>query len=57
MDSLNKFEFSFVAPIHFLQKKWGEGDKISGMRASAPIWASEATLAKLAQIGELARRL
>ena len=26
MDSFNKFEFSFVAPIHFLQKKWGEGD-------------------------------
>ena len=29
MDSFNKFEFSFVAPIHFLQKKWGEVDKIS----------------------------
>ena len=25
----SKFEFSFVAPIHFLQKKWGEVDKIS----------------------------
>ena len=24
MDSFNKFEFSFVAPIHFPQKKWGE---------------------------------
>ena len=29
MDSFNKFEFSFVAPIHFLQKYWGEVDKIS----------------------------
>ena len=25
----SKFEFSFVAPIHFLQKWWGEVDKIS----------------------------
>ena len=25
----SKFEFSFVAPIHFLQTKWGEVDKIS----------------------------
>ena len=25
----SKFEFSFVAPIHFLQKQWGEVDKIS----------------------------
>ena len=25
----SKFEFSFVASIHFLQKKWGEIDKIS----------------------------
>ena len=25
----SKFEFSFVAPIHFLQKKLGEVDKIS----------------------------
>ena len=25
----SKFEFSFVTPIHFLQKKWGEVDKIS----------------------------
>ena len=25
----SKFEFSFVAPIHFPQKKWGEVDKIS----------------------------
>ena len=25
----SKFEFSFVALIHFLQKKWGEADKIS----------------------------
>ena len=24
-----KFEFSFVAAIHFLQKQWGEVDKIS----------------------------
>ena len=23
----SKFEFSFVAPIHFLQKQWGEVDK------------------------------
>ena len=29
MDSFNKFEFSFVAPIHFVQKKLGEVDKIS----------------------------
>ena len=25
----SKFKFSFVAPIHFPQKKWGEVDKIS----------------------------
>ena len=25
----SKFELSFVAPIHFLQKLWGEVDKIS----------------------------
>ena len=25
----SKCRFSFVAPIHFLQKKWGEVDKIS----------------------------
>ena len=25
----SKFEFSFVASIHFLQKQWGEVDKIS----------------------------
>ena len=25
----SKFEFSFVAPIHFLQKWWGEVDEIS----------------------------
>ena len=25
----SKFEFSFVAPIHFLQGYWGEVDKIS----------------------------
>ena len=25
----SKFEFSFAAPIHFLQKQWGEVDKIS----------------------------
>ena len=25
----SKFEFSFVAPIYFLQTKWGEVDKIS----------------------------
>ena len=25
----SKFEFSFVAPIYFLQKEWGETDKIS----------------------------
>ena len=25
----SKFEFSFAAPIYFLQKKWGEVDKIS----------------------------
>ena len=25
----SKFEFSFVAPIHFLQKWWGEVDNIS----------------------------
>ena len=24
-----KSEFSFVAPIHFIQKQWGEVDKIS----------------------------
>ena len=24
----SKFEFSFVAPIHFLQKLWGEVDEI-----------------------------
>ena len=26
-----KFEFSFVAPIHFLQKYWGEVDKVSSI--------------------------
>ena len=25
----SKYEFSFVAPIHFLQTLWGEVDKIS----------------------------
>ena len=25
----SKFEFAFVAPIHFLQMKWREVDKIS----------------------------
>ena len=25
----SKFEFSFVVPIHFLQKHWGEVEKIS----------------------------
>ena len=25
----SKSEFAFVAPIHFLQKQWGEVDKIS----------------------------
>ena len=25
----SKFEFSFVASVHFLQKKWGEVDRIS----------------------------
>ena len=38
---LSTTKFSFAAPIHFLQKSWGEVDKISGKFISCELKTSD----------------
>ena len=55
--SRNEFERRF---LHFLANLRATMGSVSSLRASSPIWATEASLARLlslAKIGELARRL